>query len=90
MRHRVTTVSQHEDRILADVKRFFYDIYGDAGTAKREAQIAELPKVEWNGRTLYTLRCQGDYGKGPHDMNVPESLLWNLIDLGVFYCPFHR
>jgi len=82
-------VSQHEDRILGTVKSFFYDIYGDAGVAKREAEIAQLPKVEWKGRNLYQLQCNGDFGKGPHPMNVPESVLWNLIDLRAFRCAYH-
>jgi hypothetical protein len=56
---------------------------------KREAEIAALPTVTWRGRRLYTLRCQGDFGKGPHDMNVPESILWTLIAFRAFRCPYH-
>lgn len=58
--------------------------------ATREAEIAALPAVEWKGRTLRTIRCQGDFGKGPHDMNVPEAILWSLINLNRFICPYHR
>jgi hypothetical protein len=46
--------------------------------------------VTWKGRRLRTIRCQGDFGKGPHDVNVPEALLWCLISLARFLCPYHR
>jgi hypothetical protein len=56
----------------------------------RAREIARLPQVEWKGRRLYTIRCHGDFGKGPHDMNVPEALLWSLRSLQFFLCPYHR
>lgn len=59
-----------------------------AATARGEA-ISRLPVVEWKGRPLYTICCTGLRGKGPHEVNVPESLLWALIDLEHFLCPFH-
>lgn len=55
----------------------------------RAAEIAALPTVDWKGRRLYTLRCAADFGNGPHDVNVPEYVLWSLIDLRAFRCPFH-
>lgn len=57
--------------------------------ARREAEIAALPVVEWKGRRLRTIRCHGTTGKGPHDYNVPESFLWALISLQRFTCPYH-
>jgi len=56
---------------------------------ERAAQIAALPVVEWKGRALYTLTCPADFGKGPHQVNVPEAVLWALIDLRAFRCPYH-
>ena len=56
---------------------------------RRQREINTLPQVVWKGRTLYTLRCQGDFGKGPHDMNVPASHLWALIHFERFKCPYH-
>lgn len=56
----------------------------------RAREINQLPTVEWKGRTLYTIRCHGDFGKGPHDMNVPQSILWTLRTLKFFLCPYHR
>lgn len=57
--------------------------------ARREAEIAELPTVDWKGKRLYKLRCTGVSGKGPHLVNVPEALLWHLISLKTYRCPFH-
>jgi hypothetical protein len=62
---------------------------GEADAAVRASEIAALPVVEWKGRTLHTLRCHGTTGKGPHDTNVPESLLWSLIGLRGFCCVYH-
>jgi hypothetical protein len=58
--------------------------------ARRQAAIEALPTVQWKGRTLYTIRCHGDFGKGPHDVNVPEAILWQLISVNRFLCPYHR
>lgn len=63
---------------------------GAAATARRRREIAALPQVPWRGLTLYTLRCGGEFGRGPHDVNVPEQLAWSLISLDRFLCPFHR
>lgn len=87
--HGSTVVPRHEDRILRETRAQFLDARGDADFGRRLFEIAQLPAVEWRGRTLYTLRCHGDYGKGPHDLNVPESLLWNLIGLTHYRCVFH-
>jgi len=61
-------------------------VHNEPGRARA---IAALPLVEWKGRRLRTLRCHGTSGKGPHDLNVPEALLWALIDLNGWLCPFH-
>lgn len=67
-----------------------YEAMGEPGrVAQRQREIAALPTVEWKGRTLYTIRCTGTTGKGPHVLNVPEALLWALIDLRAFRCPYH-
>lgn len=55
----------------------------------RQAEIDALPAVEWKGKPLRTLRCHGTSGKGPHDCNVPEGLLWSLMDLRAWRCPYH-
>lgn len=73
------------DRLIADAQRFL----GAACTARRAAEIAALPTIDWKGRTLYTLRCQGTSGKGPHAVNVPLAVVWHLIDLRRFFCVYH-
>jgi hypothetical protein len=90
MRFRKRVVGQHEDAVTQRARRAAQAVLGVSGEAQRAFEIAFLPRVEWRGRTLYTLTCAGDFGKGPHKVNVPESLLWSLIDLRVFRCPYHR
>lgn len=62
---------------------------GEAGEARRAAEIAELPVVMWKGHELRSVKCNGDYGKGPHLMNLSEAYLWALIDFRAYRCPFH-
>lgn len=62
---------------------------GEAEAARRQAEIDALPRVEWKGKTLRTLRCHGETGRGPHDVNLPEQHLWALIDFRMFRCPYH-
>ena len=57
--------------------------------ARRAAEIAALPTVNWKGRRLYTIRCHGTSGQGPHDCNVPLALVWALIDLRRYVCMYH-
>jgi len=71
--------------IIAEAKAYL----GPESVARREAEIACLPLVIWKGRTLYTLRCQGTSGRGPHDVNVPLMMVWHLLSLTNFYCVYH-
>lgn len=71
-------------RVIADARAWL-----GVDAARREADIARLPVVIWKGRTLYTIRCCGTSGKGPHDVNVPLSMAWHLVSLGRFFCPYH-
>lgn len=83
------TRSPHQARRLAAARAAFVALRGSSDEAVRASEIAALPVIEWKGRTLRTIRCHGTTGKGPHDTNVPESLLWSLIDLRGFCCVFH-
>lgn len=74
-----------DDAVIAEAKADM----GAAWSARRDAEVAALPTVEWKGRTLYTLRCNGTSGKGPHDVNVPLALVWHLMDLQRFFCVYH-
>lgn len=73
------------DKIIAFAK----EMLGPERAAIRQAQIDALPQVVWKGRTLYTLRCIGTSGKGPHDVNVPLAHCWHLLRLDRMYCPYH-
>jgi hypothetical protein len=66
------------------------EVLGEVGEARRAEAIAQLPVVQWKGRTLYTIRCHGDFGNGPHDQHVPEATLWALISLSHYRCAYHR
>ena len=83
------TFSPHEDRQAATARAAFRDFHPE-GEAQREREIAALPAVAWRGKVLRTITCTGETGKGPHPVNVPESLLWALIDVRRFRCPYHR
>lgn len=79
----------HEVRRMATAREAFVEFRGAADAERRAREIAALPAVTWKGRTLRTIRCHGTTGKGPHDVNVPESLLWSLIGLDDFCCVYH-
>jgi len=82
-------IGMHEDRRASTARAAFVEIRGHKDAVARGMSIAGLPAVEWKGRTLRTLRCHGETGRGPHDQHVPESLLWALISLKRWKCPFH-
>jgi hypothetical protein len=81
---------KNDERGRDKARAAYVEDCGEALTLKREAEIAAMPQVEWKGRKLRTIRCHGTTGKGPHDVNVPESLLWALISLKRFRCPYHN
>lgn len=74
----------------ARTRAHFAEVRGLDAVPQREAEIHALASKPWRGRQLYALRCDGPYGGGPHVQFVPRYLLWGLIDLGHFVCPFHR
>ena len=79
----------HEAARCQRTREQFREVRGVADEQQRATEITALPTVVWKGRTLKTLRCWGISGKGPHDCNVPESMLWALIGLQPFYCVYH-
>lgn len=60
------------------------------GEEGRRKEIAALERKYWNGIEVFRVRCDGDYGRGPHDQWIPEYILWALIDVTRYRCPFHR
>lgn len=87
--HRVAIRRPPIERARLERARAAFRLFRPGEERQRATQIAALPQVAWRGRALYTLRCQGDFGRGPHDVNVPEAHLWALIDFRAFRCPFH-
>ncbi len=81
--------SPHELRQLQTVLLAYVEIRGEPMATVRASEIDALPLVVWKGKPLRTIRCTGTTGKGAHDCNVPESLLWALISLSDYRCPYH-
>lgn len=79
----------HAEARKARARAAFVEFRGEDAALRRQAEIDALPLVQWKGRQLRTIRCHGTTGKGPHDVNVPESLLWSLISLDGFCCVYH-
>ena len=77
------------DAVIAECRAELLELGGPARVVRREEEISALPIVIWNGRMLYTLRCCGSSGRGPHPMNVPLALVWSLIRLAPWFCPYH-
>lgn len=92
MSYRVKSVPTHGDKGASWLRRTraaYVQMRGEEAAVQRAAEIAALPTVQFKGRTLYTIRCCGTTGKGPHDRNVTEPVLWSLISLDYHLCPFH-
>jgi hypothetical protein len=88
MKHPV--LGLHYERQLQTAREAFVEYAGLEAVAGRQAEIEALPAVQWKGRTLRTVTCAGDYGRGPHQVHLPEQVLWALLSLSHFRCPFHR
>ena len=80
---------KHPIQQAARARSAFVAARGAEAEARRLAEIEGLPVVEWKGRTLRTIRCTGTTGRGPHDVHVPEALLWSLMDVARYRCPYH-
>ena len=73
------------------IRRIFSEFYGVKAEMQRTREITDKPSKVWRGRTVYLMRCEGDFGKGPHDMWIEEHWLWSLVSIqSGFLCPFHR
>lgn len=88
--HHGTTVHPKHEATTARMRVMFVDLRGDAGAEQRAREIASLPVKEWRGKPVYQIRCCGDYGKGPHDVWLPPYLLWSLLSLERYRCPYHQ
>lgn len=66
-----------------------FRVYRPGEEATRAAVIAALPHKAWREHTVYRIQCSGDFGRGPHEVWLPEYILWSLIDLQHYRCPYH-
>ena len=89
MSHGAATPQHRIERQRERAKGLYAEMCGPVSTLIRESEIASLPRVEWKGKQLRTIRCHGTSGNGPHDCNVPEGLLWSLMTLKEFLCVYH-
>lgn len=64
-------------------------IRNERSALNRDAEIAALPTVEWKGKTLHTILCHGTSGRGAHVVHVPPGLLYALIEIDGYLCPYH-
>lgn len=78
------------DERLERLRSEYLQDLGPRAARRREAEIAALPSKVWRGRRVFAIRCNADFGRGPHTMWLEEAWLWALIDLKRFRCPFHR
>jgi hypothetical protein len=88
-RHKRNTTGLHPRSQEMKARAAFVVARSDAEARFRAMEIGALPVVDWRGVRLRTIRCSGTSGKGPHTVNVPPSLLWALIDVRYYRCPFH-
>jgi hypothetical protein len=77
-------------RCLERARAAFVEIRGAAAVPTRAREIARLPAKSWRGVRVYAMTCEGPFGRGPHVQFVPEYVLWSLISLRHFFCPYHR
>jgi hypothetical protein len=75
---------------LARARASFVVFRGATGVRRRAAAIRRRRQKRWRGVHVFEVRCAGPFGRGPHHVFVPEFVLWSLIDLRHFLCPFHR
>lgn len=85
----VVTNLRYAGRALARTIEAF-KVYRPGEIEERRAAIARLDSKDWKGVRLYLVRCDGDFGRGPHDQWIPEYILWSLIDVTRYRCPYHR
>lgn len=88
--YRGRTISLWEDRGLATAKAAFVIQRGAEEIPARAAAIAAVPSKDWRGRTVYRVECEGPFGNGPHEVWLPERVLWQLIDFRNYRCAYHQ
>ena len=82
-------VGSHPSARCARTKKAFLQLRSLEEAVSRAHRIAALPSKIWKGTRVYRVRCQADFGKGPHDQYLTPAWLWGLIDLDAYRCPYH-
>jgi hypothetical protein len=80
-------IGLHPERQIEVARAAFIESGYDAG--QRQRDIDGLESKTWKDRTVYRVLCRGRRGKGPHWVWLGESLLWCLISLDAYVCPYH-
>ena len=62
---------------------------GVDGAVRRAREITGRSSRLWRGRRVWQIRCTGTSGNGPHELYLEAAVLWSLIDLRAFRCPYH-
>ena len=82
-------ISRHADRCLARTIKAFRE-FRPGEEEERRGAIGRMESKAWRGVRVYRITCDGDFGRGPHDVWIPEYILWSLITLTRYRCPYHR
>ena len=82
-------LGQQPARMCARAKCVYRETAGMKRTVQRAHEIAALESKRWRGVRVYRIQCDGPFGNGPHVMYVPAGMLWSLISLDGWRCPFH-
>jgi hypothetical protein len=79
----------HSQRSLLRTIAAFRE-YRPGEEGERRAAIERVDSKDWRGVRVFRVHCDGDFGRGPHEHWVPEYILWSLIDVTRYRCPYHR
>lgn len=84
-------------RGLRSAKAFALGVMGVHGFRRRWREIRACESKLWRGRAgdkparrVFRVRCLAGFGCGPHDRWEPEQVLWTLLSLDNYRCPYHR
>ena len=72
----------HFARAEARARAAFRQTLGDGAENAREVEIGFLPRIDFKGRHLVTLRCI----RCGSDRNVPRGVAWSLMSLDNYIC----
>ena len=82
-------IGSHPSARMMRSKLAFREFLGVAAAVERGKAIAARPSKHWHGVRVYSITCHATYGKGPHTYFVTAAVLWSLMSIGAFRCPYH-